>query len=95
MGEIRGFLDRHATTVSIDMRQTQYLETLRKDLSSFISLMATWDTVEGDVVDESAFEEMSGWVTCNIRLFLIRVLSLDSPNDQILFKHLPGNIRVS
>jgi hypothetical protein len=63
MGEIRGFLDRHATTVSIDMRQTQYLETLRKDLSSFITLMATWDTVGGDVVDENAFKEMNGWVT--------------------------------
>jgi hypothetical protein len=63
MVKIQGFLARHAAAVSPDLRQTRYLETLRPDLSSFIALMATWDTVEGDVVDESAFEEMSGLVT--------------------------------
>ena len=63
MGEIRGFLDRHATAVSSDLRQTQYLETLRTDLNSFIALMVTWDTAGGDVVDGNAFEEMNGWVT--------------------------------
>jgi hypothetical protein len=64
MVEIRGFLNRHATAVSIDEQQTRYLETLRLNLrNSFIALMATWDTVKGDVVDGNAFEEMKGWVT--------------------------------
>jgi hypothetical protein len=50
--EIRGFLNRHAAAVSIDEQQTRYLETLRLNLrNSFIALMATWDTVKGDVVD--------------------------------------------
>ena len=61
--KIRGFLDRHATAVRIDLRQTRYLETLRTDLNSFIALMATCDTAGGDVVDGNAFEEMNGWVT--------------------------------
>ena len=30
--EIRGFLDRYAAAVSLDLRQTQHLETLQKNL---------------------------------------------------------------
>ena len=61
--EAKMVLDRHAAAVSIDLRQTRYLKTLRTDLkNSFIALTATWDTMKGDVVDGRAFEEMNGWV---------------------------------
>jgi hypothetical protein len=49
--------------VSIDLWQTRYLETMRTYLrNSFIALMATWDTMKGDVVDGCVFGEMDGWV---------------------------------
>ena len=64
MVEIREFLNRHTATVSIDGRQTRYLEALRLNLrNSFTALMATWDIIKSDIVDGNAFEEMKGWVT--------------------------------
>ena len=60
MVEIREFLNRHTATVSIDGRQTRYLEALRLNLrNSFTALMATWDIIKSDIVDGNACEE---WV---------------------------------
>jgi hypothetical protein len=63
MVEIREFLNRHTATVSIDGRQTRYLEALRLNLrNSFTALMATWDIIKSDVVDGNACEGMKEWV---------------------------------
>jgi hypothetical protein len=60
MVEIREFLNRHTAAVSIDERQTRYLEALRLNLrNSFTALMATWDIIKSDIVDGNACEE---WV---------------------------------
>ena len=60
MVEIREFLNRHTAAVSIDERQTRYLEALRLNLrNSFTALMATWDIIKSDIVDGNACKE---WV---------------------------------
>ena len=62
--EIRGFLDRYAAAMSLDLRQTQHLETLQKNLrDQFWRMETTWDTMKGDVVDRYVFDRIEGWVT--------------------------------